>query len=143
MTHQYRSVLHFEKYIVKDITYKTNEAYTEHNEVSLDFDFDAHIQLSEDNQEMEVELGVSIFKDSIEKNYPFEMAVNVKGFFYLEIGNERIDTFEANAIAILFPYVRAIVSTFTANANVAPVILPPMNLYNYLKNKHNKKKNQD
>ena len=129
MTHQYRSVLHFEKYIVKDITYKTNEAYTEHNEISLDFDFDAHIQLSEDNQEMEVELGVSIFKDSLEKNYPF--------------GNERIDTFEANAIAILFPYVRAIVSTFTANANVAPVILPPMNLYNYLKNKHNKKKNQD
>ena len=59
MTHQYRSVLHFEKYIVKDITYKTNEAYTEHNEISLDFDFDAHIQLSEDNQEMEVELGVS------------------------------------------------------------------------------------
>ena len=99
--------------------------------------------MSEDNQEMEVELGVSIFKDSLEKNYPFEMAVNVKGFFYLEIGNERIDTFEANAIAILFPYVRAIVSTFTANANVAPVILPPMNLYNYLKNKHNKKKNQD
>lgn len=140
MTNKYRSVLHFEKYIVKEISYRTNESYTKHNDISLDFDFDAHMQLCENNKKMEVELSADIFKNSLEKNYPFEMSVSIKGFFYIEMGNGEIQTFEANAIAILFPYVRAIVSTFTANANVAPVILPPMNINEYLKKKHNKKK---
>lgn len=36
--------------------------------------------------------------------------------------------FFANAIAILFPYVRAFVSTLTLQANVVPIVLPTMNL---------------
>ena len=40
------------------------------------------------------------------------------------------------AIAILFPYLRAIVSTYTANANVVPVILPAMNINAYMRKKY-------
>lgn len=36
--------------------------------------------------------------------------------------------FYRNAIAILFPYVRAFVSMVTLQANLAPVVLPTMNL---------------
>ena len=54
----------------------------------------------------------------------------------MEKGDAKIRDFEANAIAILFPYMRAIISTYTANANVAPVIIPPMNINAYLKEKH-------
>ena len=38
------------------------------------------------------------------------------------------DYFYANAIAILFPYLRAYVSLITVQANVPPIILPTMNL---------------
>jgi preprotein translocase subunit SecB len=38
------------------------------------------------------------------------------------------DYFFNNAIAILFPYVRAFVSTITLQANVAPMVLPTLNL---------------
>ncbi|WBV59480.1 protein-export chaperone SecB [Chryseobacterium camelliae] len=36
--------------------------------------------------------------------------------------------FYRNAIAIVFPYVRAFVSTVTLQANIPPVVLPTMNL---------------
>ncbi|MCQ2351282.1 MAG: protein-export chaperone SecB [Paludibacteraceae bacterium] len=36
--------------------------------------------------------------------------------------------FFSNTIAILFPYIRAFVSTLTVQANVAPIMLPTMNL---------------
>lgn len=38
------------------------------------------------------------------------------------------DYFYRNCIAILFPYVRAFVSTLTLQANIPPVILPTYNL---------------
>lgn len=36
--------------------------------------------------------------------------------------------FYSNSIAILFPYVRAFVSTVTLQANISPMMLPTMNL---------------
>lgn len=131
------SFLKFRKYIVKEIHYRTNEMYKPGKErISLDFDFDTHTYFSENNQEMEVELSTELFKNAEEKNYPFEMSAGIKGFFYMEEGNAKIQDFEANAIAILFPYMRAIISTYTANANVVPVILPPMNINAYLRKKN-------
>lgn len=38
------------------------------------------------------------------------------------------DFFYSNSIAILFPYIRAMVSTVTLQANVRPMILPTLNL---------------
>lgn len=38
------------------------------------------------------------------------------------------DYFYPNSIAIVFPYVRALVSTLTLQANVKPILLPTMNL---------------
>jgi preprotein translocase subunit SecB len=36
--------------------------------------------------------------------------------------------FYVNSIAILFPYVRAFISTLTLQANIPPLVLPTMNL---------------
>ncbi|MGX9986849.1 hypothetical protein [Soonwooa purpurea] len=52
-------------------------------------------------------------------NFKFE---NVSGF-------DEIPTyFYRNSIAIIFPYVRAFISTVTLQANIPPVVLPTMNL---------------
>lgn len=40
------------------------------------------------------------------------------------------DYFYANSIAIIFPYLRAFVSTVTLQANIVPLLLPTMNLSN-------------
>lgn len=38
------------------------------------------------------------------------------------------DFFYANSIAIIFPYIRAFVSTLTLQANIPPIVLPTLNL---------------
>ncbi len=38
------------------------------------------------------------------------------------------DYFYPNSIAILFPYIRAFISTLTLQANIPPIVLPTMNL---------------
>jgi preprotein translocase subunit SecB len=57
----------------------------------------------------------------IECNSTFRFASNIQfeeipSFFY------------ANSIAIVFPYIRAFVSTVTLQANFPPIVLPTMNL---------------
>lgn len=44
------------------------------------------------------------------------------------------DYFYANSIAIIFPYIRAFVSTITLQANIIPILLPTYNL-TFLKEK--------
>ena len=46
----------------------------------------------------------------------FEVVADIPPFFY------------RNAIAILFPYIRAFISSLTAQANITPMILPTYNL---------------
>ena len=38
------------------------------------------------------------------------------------------DFFYPNSLAIIFPYIRAFVSTLTLQANVRPIVLPTVNL---------------
>ncbi|MCM1058221.1 MAG: protein-export chaperone SecB [Firmicutes bacterium] len=86
---------------------------------------------------MMVVLGINIFEPKEEKVYPFRMSVEIEGYFKsnFEAEEQGIEQYEKNAVAILFPYVRAHVSTFTANANVTPLILPTVNVNKLLDRK--------
>ena len=79
---------------------------------------------------MIVDLKFEIFEK--DDKYPFHMVVSIRGFFTIENNDEGIN-FEPNAIAILYPYIRAIVSTYTANANVSSLILPTINVNKLIK----------
>ncbi len=62
-----------------------------------------------------------------------EQVVNVRcvaQFSFRDLDDEKNipDYFYANSIAILFPYVRAMVSTITLQANATPMVLPTLNL---------------
>lgn len=134
-----KSVLKFEKYIVKEISFLTNEMWMENEEVELEFDFDTNMELNSEKNKFVIELRADVFPDSLRRNYPFEMRVAIKGYFSIDTNNDNVDIrmFEQNAIAILFPYLRAIVSTYTANANIVPVLLPAMNINAYIRKKYN------
>lgn len=59
------------------------------------------------------------------------VSVNCKADFMFESIKSLEDVpdyFYANSIAILFPYVRAFVSTVSLQANIAPIIIPTLNL---------------
>ena len=138
-----RSVLRFDKYIVKSISFQANEkCYCMDDQVELDFDFD--IRSSIEENKLIIELSSIIFPNAVTQNYPFEMEVVLKGFFSIDSADSNVDIsfFKTNAVAILFPYLRAIVSSYTANANIVPVILPAMNINEYIRKKYQNVKKQ-
>ena len=133
------SVLIFKKYIVNKVIFEKNENYNFKDGEKIHFKVKDEVK--KEKNKMEVKLIVNIFENSKVNNYPFEMEVQVTGFFEIENDKENID-FIPNAIAILYPYIRAIVSTYTASSNVNSLILPTINVNAMLeKQKESNKKN--
>lgn len=119
-------VISFQRYEVDSVIFKLNRDYKD-EEVSIDINTEAEITIDDD--EMLVKLTLDVFPDAISKGYPFEMQLILNGYFALEVTDgSDIKEYQANALAILYPYARAIVSSYTANANVTPLILPTINI---------------
>ena len=135
-----KSVFRFNRYIVKEVRYLGNEEFSHGKEVKINLDFDYTTNVNLEHGTMEVELSVSIFDKLDLKDCPFKMFVCIKGYFELKAEKESLEKFKVNAIAILFPYIRATVSTYTANANITPVILPAININQYFRRKEAQKR---
>lgn len=119
------SVLRFEKYIVKEVNFKKNFAEKMKKEWKIDFNINSQVICNDERNKMQVELSVNVF-EGIE-NAPFYINATVVGFFEL-VGKEDITKYKANAIAIMYPYLRAIISTYTAVSNVTSLTLPSINV---------------
>lgn len=102
-----------ENYIVNKIEFNTNLGYSGEKR-DIDFDIDSRYKFSEDK--FILELSLNIYPKAEEHDYPFAMFIEVIGLFEVE-GDEdesvKIEFAERNSIAILFPYLRALVSSFT------------------------------
>lgn len=124
-----KGLITFVDYKVNKIEFENNEEYAG-EEVDIDFNIGTEIHISEDGEEMVVILKTNVFEPREGKVYPFRMFVEVEGYFKsnFEDKEQEIRQYGKNAVAILFPYVRALISTFTANANVTPLILPTVNV---------------
>lgn len=135
-----KSNLIFKGYTVDEVYFKINENFDNSKTVKIDFDIDDNIEFDNESSQMSVELKLEVFKEMKKNNYPFSINVTLTGFF--KTNGDNIEVFRPNAIAILYPYLRSIVSTYTANSNVSTLILPPINVVKYIESKKNKSKEQ-
>lgn len=119
-----KSELRFINYVVDSVEFKNNPNF-EGEETQLEFKPSVEFDI-EDN-DLLVLLTVDVFSEAEKNNYPFEMTVSVVGYFKL-MTDENVEKYKANAVAVLFPFVRAIISTYTAAANINPLILPTVNI---------------
>ncbi len=119
-----KSVLRFEHYIVDYINFRNNPEF-EGEETTIDFVPKAEFNV--EGNDLLVFLTIDVFRDAVKHNYPFEMTVSVVGYFTIT-NDENVEKYKTNAVAVLFPYVRSIISTYTAAANVNPLILPTVNI---------------
>ena len=136
MSNEIKSKLAFINYKVKEVILKQNNNFKNPREPINVVFYLNHETIQKENN-MKIILKVEVFKNAEEKNYPFYMKVELEGNFETE--GEDIERFEINGIALLYPYVRAIVSTYTANSNMPTLILPPINVGNYYKTKKQQK----
>lgn len=130
-----RSSLIFENYIVEKVNFEINLAYTGKN-VEIDMELDKQTEI--DGDQFATILDLNLFPNHLENDYPFNMKVRLIGIFSIENeDNEKIreSYIERNSITILFPYLRSIVSTYTANSNVGTTVLPTINVIKYLEEK--------
>ena len=130
------SVLRFDKYIVDEVVFKTNPEFNPTDDkLKINFSIKKDVK-HKDNGQMVVSLQVNIFEKANEKNYPFEMMVQLRGFFTM---SDRTINLDSNAIAILYPYIRSIVSVYTSSINVPPLILPVINVNALIEQLENEK----
>ena len=65
-------------------------------------------------------------KNNIDK---FKIRCVVIGFFQFD-PDEKRETIHAESFKILFPYVKALITTITANCGIKPIIIPEIDIDN-------------
>ena len=118
-----QGAIKFLDYRVSKVEFYLNKTEKQSNELNVEVSSDKEV-----DKELNVEIG-----DKDES--PFFMSICLEGLFELsqDYLDYDINLFYSNALSILYPYVRAIVSTYTAGANIKPVILPTINIKKMLK----------
>lgn len=137
-----KSNLKFNDYVINNIEFRNNLSFQEvDGGVELDFDIDSGTEFV-DEKKFILGLQVEVFRQAEDNNYPFNFKVEVLGTFEIDSVDpvEKENLAEKNSVAILFPYVRALITTFTSASNVQPIILPPINVVKYLESKRNMNK---
>ena len=125
-----QGAIRFLDYRVSKVEFYLNKTEKQSNELNVEVSSDKEVDTELKN--MLVKLNVEI---GDKEESTFFMSICLEGLFelskdYLEYD---INVFYSNALSILYPYVRAIVSTYTAVANIKPVILPTINIKKMLK----------
>lgn len=119
------SSFQFESFIINKSLFELGK----NSEISdLSVGFRPSGKLYMENQMFNLELAVSI-SDSSEG---FKVEIESVGFFKFEnIEKENLSSFlYYNAPAILFPYLRAYISSLTTLSGIKPIVLPTLNLSN-------------
>jgi preprotein translocase subunit SecB len=91
-----------------------------------------------DDKNFEVTVGCKIESTS-ENPFPFDLEVVLTGDFSISEKDANYETLiNENAVAILFPYLRSIISSLTLNANRNSLILPTFNFVKVFERLENK-----
>ncbi|MCK9526101.1 MAG: protein-export chaperone SecB [Limnochordia bacterium] len=127
-----QSTFRFNGYRVKNIQFYMNEEFEPRQPIEIDFAIDIEIGLTEDCDKATVILHSRVFEHAVEHDYPFSLAVSIEGLFSSSENvthDELMELCEINGTATLFPFLRSVVADITRAANVDPLILPLVNVY--------------
>ena len=134
MNNRVVSNLRFTECLVDQVVFRRNPnyQYDAGNEKNLSFRFNSEVSIEDSRTKAEIILTCMIFEeeDIVTENLLFSLKVSMRGLFEC---SEDVDikSFQMNAMAIVLPYVRALITSFTAQAGIPPIILPPIHVVNY------------
>lgn len=135
MSNDNAAVIQFVGYRVTNIIYDCKPSFEfPHGDAAYKFNFNKTlVALSETEVQENVCVNV-FFSDTDEmEGAPFRLSVEIAGRFVCE--NEWKPELEPNVLAIMFPYLRSIVSMITSNSGREPIILPTINIAGLFENK--------
>ncbi len=126
--------LNFKRYLVNSIDFKYNAAYAG-GKANMDIDF-GHSMAVKDS-EARISLKCMLFRKAKKEEKPFHLEVQMTGVFEFQTeleGEELNNILRQQAINILFPYLRALISNITGNTGLPPIILPLINVNQLIQN---------
>ena len=131
------SDLKIDKVRVDKSEFRFNTNFNDQPEIRLDLNvkYDVDFMVSVDNESSGIvllECGVNSNEEF--KDVPFVIEVTIVGFFSVEKG--RIQEYFVNAVSVLFPYLRAHISTLTSISGIPSVTLPSINVIKLLEAIH-------
>ena len=124
-----RGVIRFLGYRIVKVNYDCSPDF-EFEEGTLRFNFQKCL-IPVDEKSIQINLSTNVFfaineKDDEFDKSPYRFSIEIAGRFDSE--EKWQDGWETNALAILFPYIRAIVSSISAQSGRDPIILPTINI---------------
>ncbi|MER2078079.1 hypothetical protein [Psychrobacillus psychrotolerans] len=126
------SSLRFIDYSISNVLFKRNYNVVPEN-IELEFDFTAHALMSEDKTNAKFQLDCSLFQEDFDNGQnPFYLSCTIIGDFECN-GKFNVEDLQLNAMSILLPYLRSFITSFTSQSGIPPIIIPPINVYNYFK----------
>ena len=127
-----KSILNFSNYTVTKLHYETCQCENLPDTLRIEPQFKRDIKKI-DERHYDAILYFGINADGLQ-NAPFSIEISMIGHFVLDCENpddkSAQDLVNQNTFAILFPYLRAMVTSLTACANIPPMVLPVINMAN-------------
>lgn len=133
------AVLEFNGYRVKEMSYKSNSKFKKEKNLFLN----PKLKVKNNVQDNKIEVNLNVTVGSLnDDSMPFEVKCSVEGIFVYNAEQDKnnmgVDAFvRNNAVAILYPYVRALVATLTTSSNEFPGYnMPTINVGEILKDQN-------
>lgn len=110
-----------------------NKEFEFQDEISLEIDNDIKIvNLPETSMASIVTLNLKFFKNSEFEKVPFNLELEIEGKFgwdeELDENPKHLEVLlKENSPAILYSYLRPVITTISVNANLPPLVIPLMN----------------
>jgi preprotein translocase subunit SecB len=131
-----RSVLEFDNYYIDEFVFKKNENFKKDQDQKIDVDLNFEFDTVRNQNNFKRIVTCYIFDQNyVENNKPFYLKLKINGLFslsdYDENNRKHKEIIKKNTLAILFPYIRSIISHMTLEMQIGPVQMPPMNINHF------------
>ncbi len=116
-------------YSFEELSFKKDLGFIPSHRHKLNFDLNVDTQLSDETN------GMVILECTITGENAFTICAKMKGLFSLKKG-EDIDFkkfLQLNGTTVMFPFLRSAISDLTRICNITPVVLPLINITNFVK----------
>ena len=122
------AILKFTGYKIVNLVYSRDIDLSEKDENELEVGVGTAI--SDDGEQGQVKISVTALDVENKRTVKAEV---LGSFDFIDV-EDKERTLAVNGTAILYPYVRAIISTITTQDSLNAIILPTVNTLNFLKN---------
>lgn len=127
------AVLKFKEYFLDHANFRLNENFENTPDKNFDVDFDIESTIIVGDRKSSVQLNAIVGEED-NKDCPFIIEVGLIGLFEFEGDPQEYKSFLVeNAVAVIFPYLRSVISEMSVKSNLFPnYLLPLMNISRYL-----------